>query len=217
MGHLSREGLAGLVAATMMLAGALSATADEGWAVTSFASDVTIQHSGALRVTEDITVDFGSERKHGIYRTLTVRSHLDDSHDRLLRVTDVAALRDGRPAAATTDATSDPARERIQIGDADRTVAGVQRYRLTYTLAGALNARHDADELYWNATGDGWPMPLRSAAVTVHAPAGALRRAICHQGPTGGHDTCPAAMRGGAATYREGVGGGDGGGGGGSW
>ena len=75
-------------------------------------------------------------------------------------------------------------------------MSGRQDYVITYTVDGALNAFDDHDELYWNAIGAEWEVPIVAAAVDVVATpqpldaAGLLRRA-------GGQQ--PAVRRGGAA------------------
>lgn len=179
------------------------ASAGSGWSVSSFDSDVTIDASGALQVAERISVDFGAQRKHGIIRVLTVRSSYDGSHDRVLDVSGIAVERNGATEPFSTDTSSDPSELQIRVGDPDRTVSGAQTYRITYTMKGALTARPDHDELYLNATGDGWDVPIERVSATVHAPGGGLRGpAACYQGPSGSHDTCSASTSGDTATYR---------------
>src|SRR5260370_41341864 len=57
-------------------------SADEGWVINSFHSDITIAGSSALTITEGIDGDFGSQQRHGIFRTIPTRYRYDDSHDR---------------------------------------------------------------------------------------------------------------------------------------
>ena len=47
----------------------------------------------------------------------------------------------------------------------------------------------DQDELYWNATGHDWEVPIRQTSVTVTGPAGVVDHA-CYQGPDGSTDGC---------------------------
>ena len=65
--------LAGLVAAWMLVLSAAAGGADEGWVIASFHSDIVIAPNASLLVTEDIHVDFGSQQKHGIFRTIPLR------------------------------------------------------------------------------------------------------------------------------------------------
>jgi len=62
------------------------------------------------------------------------------------------------------------ARVEIRIGDAERTVSGVQTYVLRYRVRRAVDFHPDHDELYWNATGDEWAVPIAAARVRVDLP-----------------------------------------------
>src|SRR5882762_10622834 len=89
----SRSILAGLAAAWLVLGSAPNAHAAEGWVITSFNSAIVIAQDSTLRVTEDIRVDFGSQQKHGIFRTIPLRYRYNDAEDRfyalrLMSVTD---------------------------------------------------------------------------------------------------------------------------------
>jgi len=48
-----------------------AAAADEGWSIRSFDVTYEIDESGAVKVTEDLLVDFGSLQRHGIFRDTT--------------------------------------------------------------------------------------------------------------------------------------------------
>src|SRR5260370_7837186 len=69
-------------------------SADEGWVINSFHSDIAIAGSSALTITEGIDVDFGSQQKHGIFRTIPTRYRYDDSHDRYYDL-EVVSVTDG--------------------------------------------------------------------------------------------------------------------------
>ena len=58
------------------------------------------------------------------------------------------------------------------------------RYRIDYTVRGALLTFADHDELYWDAIGNQWPVPIQNVRVTVHAPADD-HRVACFAGPAG--------------------------------
>jgi uncharacterized membrane protein YgcG len=164
------------------------ASADEGWVIQRFAADITIQKDGSLHVTEAIDVDFGTQEKHGIIRTIPVRYRWDDTHLRVYRL-EVRSVTDAaeKPIRfSTSDAGGDKA---IRIGDPNRTVTGPQTYRITYDVFGAMNAFTDHDELFWNVNGGAWP--VRTLAVTAAVNVGdGLRRVTCFQGPAGSQEPC---------------------------
>jgi uncharacterized membrane protein YgcG len=92
-------------------------------------------------------------------------------------------------ASAKVDVSKDGANDVIKIGDANRTVSGVHVYDIAYRVEGALNAFGDHDELYWNAVGDEWSVPISSVSVTVKAP-GTITNVACFAGSTGSSLPC---------------------------
>jgi len=179
------KGLLRLVAVIAMLV-ALAAparAADTGWAIDQFRSDITIRPDGSLAILESIDVDFDGLQKHGIFRDIPTRYQYDDTHDRLYHLT-VQSVTDAAGRSVTYQVTAGDVTE-IKIGDPGRTVSGKQSYRIRYTVAGALNAFADHDELYWNVNGDQWGIPTKAAVASVTAPPGAIQRATCFEGPTG--------------------------------
>jgi len=85
--------LASTAVALAMFAAALPVSADEGWGITSFNSDVTIAPDSTLAIVEDIKVDF-SQPRHGIFRTIPLRYRHDDNHDRYYNL-QVQSVTDG--------------------------------------------------------------------------------------------------------------------------
>jgi len=85
---------------------------------------------------------------------------------------------------------------RIRIGDPDiDTVTGRHTYTIRYTVRGALNAFDDHDELYWNAVGEGWDVPIAAASAAVTGPAPATGY-TCFAGPAGSRLPCESARPG---------------------
>jgi hypothetical protein len=174
--------------------------ADTGWTIDQFRSDITIRPDGSLAVLESIDVDFDGLQKHGIFRDIPTRYQYDDTHDRLYRLA-VQSVTDASGRAVTYQVTAGDVTE-IKIGDPGRTVSGTQSYRIRYTVAGALNAFADHDELYWNVNGDQWGIPTKTVIASVTAPGGAIQRATCFEGPTGSTETCTQASTADRADFR---------------
>jgi uncharacterized membrane protein YgcG len=185
--------------AKRFLLASVAALALVGWAgkgtawgqteqIRSYRVGITIQGDGSLAVVEQIAYDFGSTEHHGIFRDIPVRFHYDDRYDRVYPV-DVTSV------TATGGASADYKVQRqgenldIKIGDPDETVTGEHIYTIAYTVRGALNGFSDHDELYWNATGNEWSVPIDQATVRVTAPA-AITKVACFGGPTGSSFPC---------------------------
>jgi hypothetical protein len=61
-----------------------------------------------------------------------------------------------------------------------------------YTIDGALNAFADHVELFWNAVGADWDVPIGDATAEVTAPA-IIRQVACFAGPRGSTTSCGVA------------------------
>jgi uncharacterized membrane protein len=162
------------------------AAEDTGWVITDFASDTTLNADTSVQVTETIRVDFGDLEKHGIYRTIPVkyRDRFGNNLDirfRLVSVTDEAGKR--LNVASQTREGDDLT---IKIGDPNVTVSGPQTYQIAYQVNRVLTRPGDGAELYWNVTGNDWPVPIQTAQATVTGPAGSVKQTICFADYLGG-------------------------------
>jgi uncharacterized membrane protein YgcG len=176
-----------------------AAAADE--AVTGFDSTIAVKADGSLAITETIQYGFGSNDRHGIFRNVPTREIADASHDRLFPVDDVSVTMDG--SDVPTSLSTQGADEVIKIGDPNRTITGKHTYRISYTVRGATNTFPDHDELYWNAVGTGWTVPVDGITVTVTGPA-PVQRTACFAGPASSHLSCASqAYAGSKATFAE--------------
>lgn len=181
------SGLFALAAALLLASTGAAAAAEDGSGhVTTYSVDLRVRPDGALEVQERIVYVF-DDRGHGIERYIPVRYHYDDTHDRVVDVTDIRVSSDsGAPVDLLTEEQGDDLY--LRIGDPDRLVSGTQSYDLAYTVEGVLNDRADHVELAWNGIGDRWETVIEQATMTVSAPA--MQRARCFSGPTGSDDSC---------------------------
>ena len=81
---------------------------------------------------------------------------------------------------------------RIRIGDPNRTITGEHTYTIDYTVAGAPISFPDHDELFWDAIGHQWTVPIETASVRVDAPAD-ITKVACFAGPEGSTLPCAEA------------------------
>jgi hypothetical protein len=170
--------------------------------ISEFGVALNIQADGSVDVTEDITYDFGGASRHGIYRVIPTRFpyvQRDSSgkviengrkFERLTRLVGFQVSSPDAPSAFSQESSG--ANESFKIGDANTFVSGVKHYRISYRLEKVLNGFPDHDELYLNAVGNGWQVPIDRVTVSVTAP-GALTRVSCFQGPDRSTDPCATA------------------------
>ncbi|MGO7337003.1 DUF2207 domain-containing protein [Rhizobium leguminosarum] len=140
--------------------------------IDSFASDITLEKSGAMTVTETITVNAeGDQINHGIFRDFPLYFTDADGRRRSVDFDMVSVKRDGEEEPWHTESISGGIR--IYAGSAEVTVTpGRHRYVFTYRTNRQIRYFDDHDELYWNVTGNGWIFPIRSATATVKLPPG---------------------------------------------
>ncbi len=165
------------------------ALAQTGEAIRSYDVTIEIRTDDSIRVTEVIEYDFGSTQHHGIFRDVPTREAYDGRYDRVfpLHVESVSAT---GGASSDYEVSSEPSGiTRIKIGDPDVTTSGVHTYTIVYTVDAAMNGFPDHDELYWNAIGDQWEVPVDHATATVVAPA-PISDATCYAGPPRATTAC---------------------------
>lgn len=172
----------------LLLAGPAGAQSAEE-VIHDYRVEIQILSDGDLRITETIDYDFGSQLRHGIFRTIPTRFPYDDVNDRVFPIEDVKVQSD---APEDIEISEEGSLTTIRIGDPDVEISGRHMYTLTYRVEGALNSFEDHDELFWNAIGDEWQAPIARAQVTVRAP-GAIQRVACFQGYEGSTEPCAVA------------------------
>ncbi|MBW3621157.1 MAG: DUF2207 domain-containing protein [Actinobacteria bacterium] len=189
-----------VVTAAVLLGGVDPAVAqDGGWRITAFDVELAVTDEGDLLVTETIAVDFGGLERRGIFRVIPVRYPLppdatvpDGAPGQWWRTLDVEGIRVTSPSAPADVQLERPGPTgtdlSIRIGDPDVTISGAHEYRITYRVRGALNETDGAPELYWNATGDAWPVGIEAATATVRAPA--IAEVTCFAGYGGTASPC---------------------------
>lgn len=138
--------------------------------IRSFDAAIRLQKDTTLDITETITMDFEGVQRHGIERRVPVKYDRNGGqysiYLKVLSVTD-------EKQNAWNFKTSRIGRDlNIRIGDADKTLTGVQTYVLHYTVRRAVNFFNKAPEVYWNVTGDQWIFPMAQVTARFYPPPG---------------------------------------------
>lgn len=182
-----------LLLAVVLLAAPPATAQGAGERITAYDVDIRIETSGDLLITEIIDYDFAANSRHGIFREIPVRLDYDSRYERVypLKVLSVEGS-PGTPDKYKRESIGNT--ERLKIGDPDKTITGAHRYTITYRVGGALNGFEGHDELYWNAIGTEWPVPIEQATVRVTTPADIIEVA-CFGGEGGSRLACAQAER----------------------
>ncbi|HMK12570.1 MAG TPA: DUF2207 domain-containing protein, partial [Acidimicrobiales bacterium] len=182
--------LAVTVLLTVTGGGRASAQADEQ--ILDYRTTIEIEKDGDLHITEVIAYDFDSNERHGIFRDIPTRFEFDSKHDRVYPLSNITVTAEP-PGTPTGVKVSNVGNEtRIRIGDPDTTVTGQHTYTISYDVKGALNHFDDHDELFWNAIGTEWDVPIEHGEAIVSAPAD-ITKVTCFTGPQGSSLPCSSS------------------------
>jgi uncharacterized membrane protein YgcG len=153
----------------------LSPDATGDCVIRDFSSHFDLKSDSSLAITEDITADCGNlPGKHGIFRILPTRasrpkSDYAETPIHLDSITDF----DGKSLQFQTIRKSMDHTLTWKIGDPDVTIKGEQHYRISYSVANAVESVDSGHvRLYWNLNGAFWQLPIEHFTGTVSLPSG---------------------------------------------
>ncbi|HEX2090515.1 MAG TPA: DUF2207 domain-containing protein [Actinomycetota bacterium] len=156
--------------------------------IRSFHADIRIQENGTIEVVEVIEYDFANLERRGIFRNIPTRLGYDEKRDRIFPI-EIRSVTASPGTPDQYDVVEESPTLQLRIGDPDRTITGVHRYTIRYEVERAMNAFSEHYELYWNAVGTDWEVPIERATVRLTAPA-PIQRIACFVGPTGSTLPC---------------------------
>lgn len=167
--------------------------------IQNFVTDIEIQKDGSLNIIENITYDFDTNQKHGIFRDIALTAK--DGPNLVINVSDVID-ENGKYYNYVTSTDNDILH--IKIGDADKLVSGIKTYVINYNVHNAIRSFEGHDELYWNLTGIEWNVGIENAHVSVTLPDSSIKdvRMDCFTGKAKStENNCSFAQKDGSVNY----------------
>ena len=133
-----------------------------------FYADIVAMPNGDVDVTEHITFRFIGGPWQGIYRDIPVE-YVGPKGMNYSLFLDLKGITDenGNPLRYETSRERQNRRIKIYSPHADNTTRTIS---IEYVVSDALRFFEDHDELYWNVTGDEWPIPIESAGAHIVFP-----------------------------------------------
>jgi uncharacterized membrane protein len=160
--------------------------------IISYGTVIRINKDSTVNVLERIIYDFGAENKHGIFRTIPFK-YKTPAGNQEIDITDIA-VKDEKNQDYQFTSSAEGSNLVIKIGNPVSTITGVHVYDITYKVSRAIGYFKDFDEIYWNAVGDKWDIPILKSQAVVYLPQAASTTAMqasCYIGSVGSNETCP--------------------------
>ena len=134
--------------------------------ITNYEVTVQMNKNGTLTVNEVIDYEFDDAAKHGIYRDIPLRSKKNgvDIYKSYIKMNSIK--RNGLSEEYSTKNFNEGVRYRV--GSADRFVEnGVNRYEFNYVIYNAVFEKDGIYQVYYNAIGQFWNVPVERASVII--------------------------------------------------
>jgi uncharacterized membrane protein YgcG len=157
--------------------------------ILDFVSDATVERNGDLNVTETIVVQAeGNEIRRGIFRDFPTTYHRrSDGSQVVVGFQVLSVTRNGNAEDYALENLNNGVR--VRIGSANRILnTGRHDYVIRYVTTRQIGFFPDFDELYWNATGNGWNFTIDRAETRITLPeAVPFRQSAIYTGPRDGN------------------------------
>lgn len=122
---------------------------DEAYVIRDYQINIKVSRESVFHIEESYRVEF-FEARHGIYRNIKIAREKEDGSRMLYKVENVDVEGD------VWNGYENDGLYNIQIGDQDKTVSGVQNYKITYDLLMEKDTIEGYDEAFFDLTGKYW-------------------------------------------------------------
>lgn len=134
-----------------------------------------INADATIAITETISYDFGDKTKPGITRYIPLNYQDLSGTNFSIDISDLSVSDENGNSYAFSQSRfqSDDKKKtylKIDIGDEAQPVSDMKVYVIHYTVSGAIKFLADHDELYWDITGDKWPVYVKHPEIKINLP-----------------------------------------------
>ncbi|HTR24819.1 MAG TPA: DUF2207 domain-containing protein [Terriglobales bacterium] len=154
----------------LALAPALAFAQGKSWHVTDFKDTISVSADGTALISEKLTVVFVGEW-HGIHRTIPVEYPGPKGSNYTLFLKILTVTDDNGNKLKYESSKSGASRDlKIYVPGA---VDATRVVNIDYSVRNGVRHFDDYEEVYWNITGNDWPVPIDHASAFVTLPEGA--------------------------------------------
>jgi len=133
--------------------------------INNFNSVITVLPDASISIQEKIIYDFEGESKHGIFRTIP----LVNSKKEKIEINNIFVKDENNLSYPFSTSISSGILS-IKIGDPNILISGIKEYHISYKVFDSISYYPDYDEIYWNVTGNDWPVIIKKAYATILLP-----------------------------------------------
>ncbi len=149
------------------------------WYIKDFQTTLTLNKDSTLLVEEKITADCGNAiGKHGIFRIIPTRNKRDEKEIitpiELISITDFR----GNPLEYSTINDYGNGTVTWKIGDPDKTVQGVNDYKIVYEVKNVIRPNESNDLFHWNILGSFWELEIDNFDAEIILPTGIAKEDV---------------------------------------
>ena len=159
--------------------------------INDFQTSIIINTDSSLLVEENIVYDFGTQERHGIYRDIPI-NYQTKLGNQSIGLKDISVTDENGKAYEFTSSNFGD-KKQIKIGDPDVTITGIHVYKIKYKVERAIGYFDTFDEIYWNATGNEWTVPILKAGAVIQLPSSVSMndaKIACYFGSLGSNNVC---------------------------
>ncbi len=164
-----------VLALFLSVAGYPAVAQGHSWRITDFKDTISVAADGTALVDEKITLAFAGQW-HGIHRTIPVEYPGPDGTNYTLFL-NIISVTDENGGKLKYDSTKSGNYRDLKIYIPDA-VDATRVVNIDYSVRNGVRFFDNYDELYWNVTGNDWPVPIDHASAFVTFPdkaSGGLR------------------------------------------
>ena len=180
--------------------------------INSFHSDIELLQNGTADITEFIDYDFGNNERHGIFRDIPYKYHINENQGYLLDFKVKSVEKTGTcgqldqclnvGGSEPYDVSKEGSYYRLKIGDANKTVSGGYTYIISYSLSPVVVKNEKLDILRLDVTGEEWQVPILSASATLKTAGMSPTNLTCYSGKFGANNSiCTAQQSGNSISF----------------
>ena len=141
----------------------------DGFTISAYNVVLDVKEDNTIEVTENITVDFNSQYKHGIYKFTPEWLEYTAKNGKTIKRKSIITNYRAEGEEYTVDTVKK--KQRIKIGSASEYVGkGEKTYIIKYTYDMGKDPYKGFDELIFHTYGDYWQTEIKNASIQVNMP-----------------------------------------------